>query len=80
MGGLTASMSLDLRDLDICVTQIDIGNAATDMTAGDRGLLSDPKLGSVFRDSVPAYPLKTARDVLTVIDRVHEDGGVTSPW
>lgn len=34
ISGLTASMLLDLRDLDICVTQIDIGNAATDMTAG----------------------------------------------
>lgn len=34
MSGLTASMLLDLRDIDICVTQIDIGNAATDMTAG----------------------------------------------
>jgi hypothetical protein len=27
-------MLLDLRDIDICVTQIDIGNAATSMTAG----------------------------------------------
>ena len=27
-------MLLDLRDVDICVTQIDIGNAATTMTAG----------------------------------------------
>lgn len=34
ISGLTASMLLDLRDVDICVTQIDIGNAATDMTAG----------------------------------------------
>lgn len=34
MSGLTASMLLDLRDIDICITQIDIGNAATDMTAG----------------------------------------------
>ncbi|MFN3007892.1 SDR family oxidoreductase [Mycolicibacterium wolinskyi] len=34
ISGLTASMLLDLRDIDICVTQIDIGNAATDMTAG----------------------------------------------
>lgn len=34
ISGLTASMLLDLRDLDICVTQLDIGNAATDMTAG----------------------------------------------
>ncbi|CAN5667058.1 SDR family oxidoreductase [soil metagenome] len=34
MSGLTASLLLDLRDLDICVTQIDIGNAATAMTEG----------------------------------------------
>lgn len=34
ISGLTASMLLDLRDVDICVTQIDIGNAATSMTAG----------------------------------------------
>jgi NAD(P)-dependent dehydrogenase (short-subunit alcohol dehydrogenase family) len=34
ISGLTASMLLDLRALDICVTQLDIGNAATDMTAG----------------------------------------------
>ncbi len=34
ISGLTASMLLDLRDIDISVTQIDIGNAATAMTAG----------------------------------------------
>ncbi|OMC40289.1 short-chain dehydrogenase [Mycobacterium sp. GA-1841] len=34
MSGLSASMLLDLRNIDICITQIDIGNAATDMTAG----------------------------------------------
>lgn len=34
ISGLTASMLLDLRDIDICVTQIDIGNAATEMTEG----------------------------------------------
>ncbi len=34
ISGLTASMALDLRDLDIAVTQIDIGNAATAMTVG----------------------------------------------
>lgn len=34
ISGLTASMLLDLRGIDVCVTQIDIGNAATDMTAG----------------------------------------------
>ncbi|MDJ0392495.1 SDR family oxidoreductase [Rhodococcus sp. G-MC3] len=32
--GLTKSISLDGRDFDICCSQIDIGNAATDMTAG----------------------------------------------
>lgn len=34
ISGLTASMLLDLRELDIDVTQIDIGNAATEMTSG----------------------------------------------
>ncbi|AKS31944.1 SDR family oxidoreductase [Mycolicibacterium goodii] len=34
VSGLTASMALDLRDHNIAVTQIDIGNAATAMTAG----------------------------------------------
>ncbi|MGW5381528.1 SDR family oxidoreductase [Nocardia sp. NPDC003963] len=32
--GLTKSIALDGRDHDICCTQIDIGNAATAMTAG----------------------------------------------
>ncbi len=31
--GLSASLQLDLRDLDIAVTQIDIGNASTSITA-----------------------------------------------
>lgn len=34
ISGLTASLLLDLRDADIDVTQIDIGNAATEMTVG----------------------------------------------
>ncbi|MGW0162616.1 SDR family oxidoreductase [Mycobacterium sp. NPDC003323] len=34
ISGLTASMLLDLRDHDIDVCQIDIGNAATEMTSG----------------------------------------------
>lgn len=34
VSGLTKSISLDGRDFDICCTQIDIGNAATDMTSG----------------------------------------------
>ncbi len=32
--GLTASLQLDLRDVGIAVTQLDIGNASTAMTAG----------------------------------------------
>jgi NAD(P)-dependent dehydrogenase (short-subunit alcohol dehydrogenase family) len=32
--GLTKSLALDGRDHDICAGQIDIGNAATEMTAG----------------------------------------------
>lgn len=31
--GLTASLNLDLRDVDICCTQLDVGNAATAMTS-----------------------------------------------
>jgi NAD(P)-dependent dehydrogenase (short-subunit alcohol dehydrogenase family) len=31
--GLTASLNLDLRDFDICCTQLDVGNAATAMTS-----------------------------------------------
>ncbi|WP_188545702.1 SDR family oxidoreductase [Rhodococcoides trifolii] len=34
VSGLTKSISLDGRAFDICCTQIDIGNAATDMTSG----------------------------------------------
>ena len=34
VSGLTKSISLDGREFDICCSQIDIGNAATDMTAG----------------------------------------------
>lgn len=34
VSGLTKSIALDGRDFDICCSQIDIGNAATDMTAG----------------------------------------------
>ncbi|WP_433155389.1 SDR family oxidoreductase [Actinomadura nitritigenes] len=34
ISGLTASMNLDLRDQGIACTQLDVGNAATAMTAG----------------------------------------------
>ncbi|MGC0366279.1 NAD(P)-dependent dehydrogenase (short-subunit alcohol dehydrogenase family) [Rhodococcus sp. 27YEA15] len=34
VSGLTKSISLDGREFDICCSQIDIGNAATDMTVG----------------------------------------------
>lgn len=42
ISGLTASMLLDLRHLDICVTQLDIGNAATAMTTGIATSISQP--------------------------------------
>lgn len=45
--GLTHSMLLDLRADDVCVTQIDIGNAATEMTAGfDKTLQANGTLAS----------------------------------
>ncbi|RRQ29084.1 SDR family oxidoreductase [Rhodococcus sp. Eu-32] len=34
VSGLTKSIALDGREFDICCSQIDIGNAATDMTTG----------------------------------------------
>ncbi|MGA9872395.1 MAG: SDR family oxidoreductase [Rhodococcus sp. (in: high G+C Gram-positive bacteria)] len=50
VSGLTKSTSLDGRDFDICCSQIDIGNAATDMTTGfatssrqaDGSMLAEP--------------------------------------
>lgn len=55
ISGLTASMLLDLRDLDICVTQIDIGNAATSMTVefkantlqANGGMAAEPTFDSI---------------------------------
>jgi NADP-dependent 3-hydroxy acid dehydrogenase YdfG len=81
ISGLTASMLLDLRDLDICVTQIDIGNAATSMTAGfahqaqqaDGSLAADPTFDVVHVARAIAHlvdlPLEVSVPSLTVMAR-----------
>ncbi|WP_066903355.1 SDR family oxidoreductase [Mycolicibacterium houstonense] len=81
MSGLTASMLLDLRDIDICVTQIDIGNAATDMTAGfshqtpqaDGSLAAEPTFDVVHVARAVAHlvdlPLEVSVPSLTVMAR-----------
>lgn len=81
ISGLTASMLLDLRNVDICVTQIDIGNAATDMTAGfgqqtaqaDGSLAAEPTfdVGHVARAvaHLVDLPLEVAVPSLTVMAR-----------
>ncbi|MFV8241863.1 SDR family oxidoreductase [Mycolicibacterium peregrinum] len=81
MSGLTASMLLDLRDIDICITQIDIGNAATDMTAGfshqslqaDGSLAAEPTfdVGHVARAVAHLIdlPLEVSVPSLTVMAR-----------
>lgn len=81
MSGLTASMLLDLRDIDICITQIDIGNAATDMTAGfshqtlqaDGSLAAEPTfdVGHVARAiaHLVDLPLEVSVPSLTVMAR-----------
>ncbi|WP_217156352.1 SDR family oxidoreductase [[Mycobacterium] fortunisiensis] len=81
ISGLTASMLLDLRDIDICVTQIDIGNAATDMTAGfshqtaqaDGSLAAEPTFDVEHVARVVAYlvdlPLDVSVPSLTVMAR-----------
>lgn len=81
MSGLTASMLLDLRHLDICVTQIDIGNAATDMTAGisaaalqaDGSLAAEPTFDAVQVARSVAHlidmPLEVSVPALTIMAR-----------
>ncbi|OMB86194.1 short-chain dehydrogenase [Mycolicibacterium conceptionense] len=81
MSGLTASMLLDLRDIDICITQIDIGNAATDMTAGfshqtlqaDGSLAAEPTFDVAHVARAVAHlvdlPLEVAVPSLTVMAR-----------
>ena len=68
--GLTASMLLDLRDLDIAVTQIDIGNAATAMTSGfsetlqaDRTLAAEPTFDAVHVARSIAHLVELPLDV-----------------
>ncbi|WP_280833619.1 SDR family oxidoreductase [Mycolicibacterium frederiksbergense] len=81
ISGLTASMLLDLRAIDICVTQIDIGNAATDMTAdfshqtrqADGTLAAEPTfdVGHVARAvaHLVDLPLEVSVPSLTVMAR-----------
>ena len=81
ISGLTASMLLDLRDIDICVTQIDIGNAATSMTAGfghqtlqaDGSLSPEPTFDVVHVARAVAHlvdlPLEVSVPSLTVMAR-----------
>ena len=81
ISGLTASMLLDLRDLDICVTQLDIGNAATDMTAGfghqtaqaDGSLAAEPTFDVMHVARAVAHlvdlPLEVSVPALTVMAR-----------
>jgi len=81
ISGLTASMLLDLRDIDICVTQIDIGNAATSMTAGighqtlqaDGSLAAEPTFDVTHVARAVAHlvelPLEVSVPSLTVMAR-----------
>ncbi|MBU8822981.1 SDR family oxidoreductase [Mycolicibacterium goodii] len=81
ISGLTASMLLDLRSVDICVTQIDIGNAATTMTAGfshqtlqaNGALAAEPTFDVVHVARAVAHlvdlPLEVAVPSLTVMAR-----------
>lgn len=80
ISGLTASMLLDLRDLDICVTQVDIGNAATAMTAGfdeakqpSGGVAAEPTFDAVHVARSVAHlvdlPLEVSVPTLTIMAR-----------
>lgn len=69
ISGLTASMLLDLRDLDICVTQIDIGNAATEMTGGFTEASFDVKHVAEMISHIIDLPLDVDVPTLTVMAR-----------
>ena len=81
INGLTASMLLDLREIDICVTQIDIGNAATDMTAAfstgtlqaNGSLATEPTFDAVQVARAVAHlvdlPLEVSIPSLTIMAR-----------
>jgi len=74
-------MLLDLREVDICVTQIDIGNAATAMTAGfgaetmqaDGSVATEPTFDAVHVARAVAHLVEMPLDVsvpsLTVMAR-----------
>jgi NAD(P)-dependent dehydrogenase (short-subunit alcohol dehydrogenase family) len=66
ISGLTASMLLDLRDIDICVTQIDIGNAATVMTTS---IGTETMQASGDLSAEPTFDAKqVARSVAYLVD------------
>lgn len=66
MSGLTASLALDGRDLGICVSQIDIGNAATDLTAQmDQALQPDGT-----RRPEPTFDARHVADLVLAIARL----------
>lgn len=66
ISGLTASLQLDLRELDIAVTQIDIGNAATAMTT-NLGL-AEPDDGPAPQAEPTFDPIHVARTVVHIAE------------
>lgn len=80
ISGLTASLLLDLRDVDVCVTQLDIGNAATAMTSGfgetlqaNGTLAAEPTFDAVHVARAVAHlvdlPLDVAVPEITIMAR-----------
>ncbi|MGU3503311.1 SDR family oxidoreductase [Mycobacterium sp. C31M] len=69
VSGLTASMMLDLRDLDIAVTQIDIGNAATEMTHGFTEPSFDVKHVADTMATIIDLPVDVSVSTITVMAR-----------
>lgn len=69
ISGLTASMLLDLRDVDIDVTQIDIGNAATDMTSGFAEASIDVAHVAELITHIVGLPVDVSVPTITVMAR-----------
>ncbi|MEH3132639.1 MAG: SDR family NAD(P)-dependent oxidoreductase [Mycolicibacterium neoaurum] len=69
ISGLTASMLLDLRDVDIDVTQIDIGNAATEMTAGFAEASIDVAHVAEMITHIMGLPVDVSVPTITVMAR-----------
>ena len=73
VSGITKTLSLDLRKHDIAVCQIDIGNAATEMTERmTRGVLQ-PNGETVVE---PRMPLKSVSDALLTMANLPPDSNV----